>query len=140
MFRIPAFYAGLVTTSGYLGYTVLQALLFYVLQQFNLVILPGTFITYIGQTATAVLALLLAWIIYKKRLGYTFIPYGENVSVKFSGINLKLLLFTVLGYMMMLGFNYLLESNFTLMLLIVLTLALLLLQYWVFRKEYSNDH
>lgn len=140
MFRIPAFYAGLVTTSGYLGYTVLQALLFYLLQQFNLVILPGTFITYIGQTATAALALLLAWIIYKKRLGYTFIPYGENVSVKFSGINLKLLLFTVLGYMMMLGFNYLLASDFTLILLVILTLALLLLQYWVFRKEYSNDH
>ncbi|GAA3411116.1 hypothetical protein ACFFNY_19255 [Paenibacillus hodogayensis] len=139
MFRIPAFYAGVVTTSGYLTYTVLQSFIFFFFQKFGAIIEPETSITYLGQITTAALALLGSWIIYKKRMGYTFIPYGERLIIKFSGINLKLLLFTVLGYLMMLGFNYLLYSDFTLILLCILTLALLLLQFWVIRKEYSND-
>lgn len=139
MFRIPAFYAGLIMTNGYLAYIVTTTLVYGVFQIYNIDLIPGTAWNFLAQTLTSILALSAALLIYKFRLGYTFVPYGEHTTIKLTRINLQLLVFTIVGYLVMTCFNYFLyvlgiyKQNY---MIIPVILAFGALQYWVFRKEY----
>lgn len=140
MFRIPAFYAGLIMTNGYLAYILVTTLVYNVVQLFGIVLIPDTLWNFFAQALTAVIALIIAWVIYRFRLGYTFVPYGEHASIRLTRINLRLLLFTLIGYAVMTSFNFLYYLGiYKQYVLILVILSLGALQYWVFRKEYSDD-
>lgn len=139
IFRIAVFYAGLMVVNGYLGYLVINMVVFTLYRIFGVILLPGTPPMYLAQTISALAALLIAWLIHKYRVGFTFVPHGEHANVKFKGINLRLLLFTIIGYVATSAFNFLYLGNYTLVWIIITTVTFGLLQYWVFRKEYNDD-
>jgi hypothetical protein len=140
MFRIPAFYAGLIMTNGYLAYILVTTLVYNAMQLFGIVLIPDTLWNFFAQALTAIIALIIAWFIYKYRLGYTFVPYGEHTSIRLTRINLRLLFFTLIGYIVMTSFNFLYFLGiYKQYVLIPVILSLGALQYWVFRKEYSDD-
>jgi len=142
MFRIPAFYAGLIMTNGYLAYIFLTSISYIVLQQLgSILVVPDTTISFANQSVTAIVALLVAYAIYKYRIGYTFVPYYPNSNIKFTKINTRLLLFTIMGYLALTSFNFLyFLGNYTQFIIIPITVSLVLLQYWVLKKEFSDDH
>jgi hypothetical protein len=140
VFRIPVFYAGLMTTNGYLAYAAISAIVFNGFQFIVTPMLPGTSIMYFAQVISACVAFGLAWLIHKYRVGFTFVPHGERATVRLKGINLKLLLFTIVGYAAISSSNYLyFLGNYTLYFLLLTLISLCILQYWIFRKEYSDD-
>ncbi|MEF3306350.1 hypothetical protein [Paenibacillus sp. GYB003] len=139
MFRIPVFYAGLVMTNGYLAYILLTTVVFGVLQQFLPDIMPDTTVGFVAQIATACTALIVSRLIDRYRLGYTFVPHGNRVSVRFTKINARLLLFTIVGYLVMTSYNFLyFLGNYKLFVLLPVFVSLAALQYWVFRKEHTG--
>ncbi|MFC3769474.1 hypothetical protein [Paenibacillus sp. GCM10012303] len=142
MFRIPAFYAGLIMTNGYLAYIFLTSISYIVLQQLgSILVVPDTTISFANQSVTALVALLVAYAIHKYRIGYTFVPYYPNSNIKFTKINTRLLLFTIMGYLALTSFNFLyFLGNYTQFIIIPITVSLVLLQYWVLKKEFSDDH
>lgn len=141
MFRIPFFYAGLIMTNGYLAYLLLTTLSFDVIQlSGGSDIMPDTISGYAAQVVTAAAALLVSWAIYKYRLGYTFVPYGDRASLRMTKVNIRLLLFTIVGYAVTTSYNFLyFLGNYKQLVLIPVVVSLALLQYWVFRREYDHD-
>jgi hypothetical protein len=139
IFRISIFYAGLIVVDGYLGYDLVQSAIFTTFQKAGISIQPDSLPTFLLQTATAAISLGLAWVIYKKGLGFTFVPFDRYSSVKIRGINLALLVFTFIGYIAVASFNYLFYSTRYSLLLVILALAFGGLQYWVFKKEFMGE-
>jgi len=140
MFRIPVFYAGLMTSNGYLAYVVINAIIFSIYDVLGANLQPGNWIMYSAQILSGILALLIGWLIVKFRIGFSFVPYGERANVKLTGINLKLLLFTFIGYAAVAASSYwVFLQNVTFLFLIVTATALGIFQYLIFRKEYSDD-
>lgn len=140
IFRIAPFYAGLMVINGYLGYCVISLFIYTIYRLMGATIFPGTPLNYTAQFASALLSLLISWLIFKYRLGVTFVPHGERATVKLKGINLRLFLFTLVGYAAVSGTTYLyLFGNYNLLVIVLISGAFGLLQYSVFRKEYSDD-
>lgn len=139
IFRVAVFYAGLMAINGYLGYLLINMVVYSIYRLFGNMLLPGTAPMYTAQTISAFAALFIAWLIHKYRVGFTFVPHGERANVKLTGINFRLFLFTIIGYMAISGFNYLYLGDYTVVLVLLITGTLGILQYWVFRKEYSDD-
>lgn len=137
MFKIPVFYAGLVVINGYLAYCLITSLLYYFIQLFGIVFTPSTPGSYIIQSFTGFIVLLLTRLILKFRLGFSFAQYGHAIK-QMNGINLKLLVLTIVGYIALSSFNMLYYgANKTLIVLISMIVAFGLLQYWAFKKEYE---
>ncbi|PYI51558.1 hypothetical protein [Paenibacillus flagellatus] len=141
MFRIPVFYAGLIMTNGYLAYILLTTIVYNTVQLFGLILKPDTLSNFSAQALTAFVAMLAAWLIHKFRVGYTFVPYGDRANVRLNKINMRLLLFTVVGYVVMTSFNFLyFLGNYKQLVLVPVILSLGVLQYWVLKREISNEH
>lgn len=142
MFRIPAFYAALIMTNGYLAYIFLTSISYILLQRLgSILVVPDTTISFINQSVTAIVSLLVALAIHKYRIGYTFVPYYQSSNIKFTKINTRLLLSTIMGYLALTSFNFLyFLGNYTQFIIIPITVSLVLLQYWVLKKEFSDDH
>jgi hypothetical protein len=137
MFKIPVFYAGLVVINGYLAYCLVTSLLYYFIELFGIVFTPSTPGSYIIQSFTGLLVLLLTRVILKFRLGFSFAQYGHAMK-QMNGINLKLLILTIVGYIALSSFNMLYYgANKTLLVLISMIVAFGLLQYWTLKKEHE---
>lgn len=140
MFRIPVFYAGLMTSNGYLAYVVINAIIFNIYELLGASLQPGNWIVYSAQLLSGIVALLLSWLIVRLRVGFSFVPYGDRANVRLTGINLRLLLFTFIGYAVASASSYLVFlQDFTFLFLIVTATALGIFQYLIFKKEYTDD-
>lgn len=139
LFRIPFIYAILILTNGYLAYLLLTAIVFETALLIDSPILPGTPAAYLCQGTIAALAMAAAWLIYKYRLGYTFVHCGERVNMPLTKINLLLILVTFLGYIVVACFNFVYFSdNYNHFAIIPVVISLALQQYVVFVKEYTD--
>jgi len=140
MFRIPVFYAGLMTSNGYLAYVVINAIIFSIYDFLGANLQPGNWIMYSAQILSGAVALFLGWLIVRLRIGFSFVPYGDRANVRLTGINLRLLLFTFIGYAVASASSYLVFlQDFTFLFLIVTATALGIFQYLIFKKEYTDD-
>lgn len=137
IFKIPVFYAGIVVINGYLAYIVASAIVYKAFEQFGIIAQPATPSTYVMQIITGILILLLSRVIFQFRLGFSFVQHGHEVR-NITGINLKLLLITFLGYAVLSVYNLLyFGANYKLPLLIVTFVMLVYLEYWTLKKEYE---
>jgi hypothetical protein len=137
MFKVPVYYAGLVVINGYLAYCLVTSLIFYFIKQFGIISVPSTPTSYATQSIAGLLVLLLARIAVKYRLGFSFVQH-DRVIKNMSGTNLRLLLLTLVGYIVLSGFNMLYYgANMTLFLLISMIVAFGSLQYWTLKKEHE---
>ncbi|MDF2714898.1 MAG: hypothetical protein K0R28_1823, partial [Paenibacillus sp.] len=77
-------------------------------------------------------------VVVKYRLGFSFVQQCHEIK-NMSGINLKLLILTILGYIALSSFNILYYgANKTLVVLISMIVAFALLQYWMLKKEHED--
>jgi hypothetical protein len=137
LLKIPVFYAGLLVVNGYLAYVLVTSFIYLSIDYLGVETYPGTPISYITQLITGIIVFILTWIIHKLRLGYSFVQYGKDTKV--SGINRKLLLLTLLGYITLASFNILYYgARKPLLVLISIVIAFALLQYWTLKKEHES--
>jgi len=130
----------LMTSNGYLAYVVINAIIFSIYDFLGANLQPGNWIMYSAQILSGAVALFLGWLIVRLRIGFSFVPYGERANVKLTGINLKLLLFTFIGYGAAAASSYLVFlQKYTFLFLIVTATALGIFQYLIFKKEYTDD-
>lgn len=139
IFRVHLFYAAIVATYGYVAYSFLQSLFILFWKIFGLTfeetISPPN--GYYLQYATIISALVVGWIIYKRRVGFTFVPDFEHVRVEFRGINLWLLILVILGNLQVASYSIIAPRSIETVLLS--GVVLLILIYFARKKEYSHD-
>lgn len=137
LFKIPIFYAGLVVVNGYLAYCLVTSIILYFVKQFGLISIPSTPTSYATQSVAGLIVLLLARVAVKYRLGFSFVQHGHEIK-NMSGVNLKLLILTIVGYIALSSCNILYYgANKTLIVLISMIVAFGLLQYWALKKEHE---
>lgn len=143
VFRIQVFYAALITVYGYLGYLFIQYAV--MLLQLGIGVsleslVPGSGIMYVLQGISICIVLLIAWLLIKFRVGYTFVPDYEHTPFTLKGINLRLLLLILAGYCAIASSNYIAFTISIPTLLALLSYFILgVLLYYAQRKEYTND-
>ena len=136
LFKIPVFFAGPIVINGYLAAGVVQSSFYYFIQQFGVaVIQPATAPAFIMQTASSLILLLIARLAVKFRLGFSFVQQTEG-KTKLSGTNLKLMLLTLLGYIVLAGMNFF-ATDHMLIIIMAVTAAFISMQYWALKKEYE---
>lgn len=139
MFRIPAFYAAVITTNGYLLYILLTAIIYGIAHLLGLQIVADTPASFAAQTLTACIALSIARFLHSFRLGYTFVPYRARANERLTK-NLRLLLVTIAGYAVITSFNFLyFLGDYKQAVLIPVIVSLALLQYSLFKKERADS-
>jgi hypothetical protein len=137
MFKIPIFYAGLVVINGYLAYCLITSLFYYFIALLGTTFTPSTPASYVVQSITGLFVLLLTRVILKFRLGFSFVQHGQEIK-NMNGINMKLLILTITGYIALSSFNFLYYgANETLIVLISMIVSFGLLQYWTLKKEHE---
>ncbi|MFS0723029.1 hypothetical protein [Paenibacillus sp. 1P07SE] len=104
-------------------------------------LVPNSVPMYILQSLSVSIVIVIVWLLYKFRLGYTFVPDYEHVSVAMKGINLKLFVFIIAGYVSLAVTNFVTFASNLWALAIIFPLFILLwvLLYYAQRKEYTND-
>jgi len=141
--RIHPFYAAIISMNVILVYTAFQSLLYVLWRSFSDTPLePGTWGAYSLQIITTFIILIVARIVYIKRLGFTFVPDTEFIDVKWNRINTGLFLLTLLAYTLQIVSPFLLYSRsyVNILVLFLLTIfSLTVLQIWVIKKEF-NQH
>lgn len=139
IFRVHLFYAAIVTTYGYVAYSFLQSLYILVWKisgftfEETLALPNGYYLQYL----TILSALIIGWVIYKRRLGFTFVPDFEHVRVEFRGINLWLLVLVILGNLQVASYSLIAQRSVETVFLSGVVLLVLL--YFARKKEYSHD-
>ncbi|GAA3411123.1 hypothetical protein ACFFNY_19280 [Paenibacillus hodogayensis] len=137
MFKIPIYYAGLVVINGYLTYCFITSFIYYGIEQFGIKTYPSTPTAYAVQISAGLIVLLLTRLFLKLRLGFSFVQYGQEIK-NMTGINKKLLLITLLGYVALSSFNFLyFGANYTVLVIIIMFVAFGLIQYWTLKKEHE---
>ncbi|OUM93856.1 MAG: hypothetical protein A9Z00_02770 [Thermobacillus sp. ZCTH02-B1] len=138
-FRIPVFYAGLMVVNGYVFYTLTQAAILIVFQALGITIIPNEAEAFGAQTLTAGIAFLIAWLLIRSNWGFTFVPDAERVKVPWNRLNVRLLVMIILGYIVNSLYNFLYFMGFRPFVVLSLgAIALGILQYHVFKKEYHE--
>ncbi|MEF3304063.1 hypothetical protein [Paenibacillus sp. GYB003] len=139
MFRVHYFYAAIVTIYGYLGYLVLQVPIYI---GFDLLgvpyseLLPNTLAGYATQLISVTLVGLLVGTLYKYRIGYSFVPECENRKVQLRGLNLRILMLVVAGYIVVAFMNLLVfGSGFAMLSFVSLAAVLGILLYLAQKKD-----
>ncbi len=144
IFRIHIFYSALVTVYGYLAYLLAQMSIVVCMRFAGVpieIMVPNTVPMYIIQSISILIVLSLSWFLSRSRVGFTFIPDYEYSDVKLTGLNLKLFILILLGYLSVAVTNFVAFSSSTTKLLFVLAISLILgiLLYLAQRKEYKDD-
>jgi hypothetical protein len=92
-FRVQLFYAALMAVTGYLAYILFQTVLVLIFQlMFSYdEIIAETNITRMLQLCTSLLMIVVARILYLKRIGFSFVPDSERERIKLMGLNIVFL-------------------------------------------------
>lgn len=138
-FRIPIFYAGLMVVNGYIFYTLTQATILVLFQGFGITAMPNETTAYIVQSVTVCVAIFIAWLLIRTNWGFTFVPDTDRVKVPWTKLNIRLLIMSILGYIINSLYNVLYFIEFTPLIVLSLgAVALGFLQYLVFKREYHE--
>jgi hypothetical protein len=141
LFKVPIYYAGLCVVNGYLGYCVIQSIIFYVFSGFGTSLLPATPLTFVAQTVTAITVFLVVLLATRSRLGFSFVEQSEVTKIRLQGTNLKLLMLTLAGYAVLSSFNFIYYlDNYKIIMVLLMFSAFAIIQYWTFQKEYESSH
>ncbi|WP_028559203.1 hypothetical protein [Paenibacillus pinihumi] len=142
VFRVHIFYSSLMTVYGYMGYLFVQHSVMTIFLWLGVPLeqlIPNTSPLYVLQACSILIVLIAAAVLYKLRLGYTFVPDFEYAPVTLKGTNLGLLLLTIVGYLLIAISNFVSFSKGTPKLIILISfVALGVLLYYAQRKEYAD--
>lgn len=143
VFRIHVFYASLMTVYGYLGYLSLQLLILILMRWLGIpleIMVPDTTPMYVLQGLTILIVLMVASLLYRYRIGYSFVPDSEYAQVKLQNINLRIFILILVGYITLSIANFVAyTSSLPVLLLVIVAVTLGILLYSAQRKEYARD-
>lgn len=140
VFKVQWFYTLIMAISGYIAYGFIQLLVILIgTAVFSIKFVPQELSGYMGQLVSSILSLLIGYLCAKKRMGFTFVPYGE-VKVKYVKENIYLMLVSIIGIIVaaVSFYLYLLRGMSYLFSLSVITLFVALL-YFSIIKELKDD-
>ncbi|MCD9023692.1 hypothetical protein [Cohnella silvisoli] len=142
LFRIHPFYALLMTVTGYLGYLVIQSALLYLLQiPFTLDEIVGSLLHIkLVQVTSSTVTLLIAYWLLERRIGFSFVPDRLDEKVEMRGLNLLLLLVSIVACFFISGVAYIfINVNFLYSTLVtVFFLTILIILNFAFKKEMKS--
>lgn len=137
-FRIPIFYAWLMNVNGYVFYTLLQAIIILIFELNGIKIEPNTPAAFIVQSIAIVIINVLAWWLIRTNWGFTFVPDTDRVRMNWNKLNLKLLIISFLGYLVLSAYQYLFFSKIAPVIGLIAGLAVYgFLQYLVIKREFQ---
>lgn len=142
--RIPFFYVAILTLPTYLVYGLLQFGVMTSLDAFGVITFAqaiendgANIYGQVIQTITASLTLVIARVIYRTEIGFSFVPSGK-VKVKLEGLNLIIAIVLSVGFAFFIFFDYWIKTKmefFILASFFALILATLL--YLSRKKDYE---
>jgi hypothetical protein len=142
LFRIHPFYALLMTVTGYLGYLVIQSSLLFILQiPFTLDEIVGSLLNIkLVQVTSSTVTLLIAYWLMERRIGFSFVPDRLDEKVEMSGLNLLLLLISIVACLFISGVAYIfINVNFLFSTLVtIFFLTILIILNFAFKKEMKS--
>ncbi|PUA39516.1 hypothetical protein C8Z91_08805 [Paenibacillus elgii] len=145
LFRVHPFYAGIMTCSTYLGYVIIQATCYFILEVIGIFEIKALTNNIVGtnllQTLTAFSAWLLGWWIKKGRKGFDFVPHSQFVMVKMSKINIMFIGMNALSvFVLSFVYNLFAHDNMKLVyIFFVLILIMYCILYFSYKKDRSDD-
>ncbi|WP_020617051.1 hypothetical protein [Paenibacillus daejeonensis] len=143
MFRVHIFYAALMTVYGYMGYLFIQYFFLILMIWMDIpleVLMPHTNQAYVLQSLSVMTTLVIVGLLYRFRIGYTFVPDYEYAPLTMRGLNLKLFFLILGGYGVISITNFIAFSKSTPTLAILNFIIILgVLLYVAQRREYIDD-
>ncbi|WP_239618864.1 hypothetical protein [Cohnella mopanensis] len=142
VYRIHFFYVLLIVVSGYLGYLIIQSAMLILLQiEFTMEEITRTLLhVKLIQIAGSTLTLGCAYWLLKKRIGFSFVPDRMDEKVEIKGINLLILIVSLIACLFISGVAYIfINVNFLFSTLwTVLLFILLIILNFSLRKEMKS--
>lgn len=137
VFKISPFYSAIMGISSYIGYSVVQAILLWVMQSTGILTLEqlkenGLHTGQLLQIVSIALTILLALLLTKLRLWFTFIPVSNSIRIKVN-MNNVITLIAVCISVIVIGSIFKL-SNMTAILIGLCSVAILIF-YILFKRE-----
>ena len=109
LFRIQVFYALFISTISYMAYGLIQGILtfgFHFMGWLKIEdIGPNTPLAFAMQTLTALITLILSFILHKLNWGFNFVPHYEFAPINMKNDN-SLILFIVILSILVIGLTY----------------------------------
>ncbi|MFC4302378.1 hypothetical protein [Cohnella boryungensis] len=139
IFRIHPFYALLMVVTSYLIYLTIQSMILLLLRTgLDMEQITGSFLNVkLIQVAGSAITISIAYGMLRKRIGFSFVPDRSVEKVAVTGVNLVLLLISLIACFFISGVAYIF-INYTFLYSTLSTLFLLsvmLLVFLAFRKE-----
>jgi hypothetical protein len=144
MFRVQLFYAAVMAVTGYIALIILQGAIIFIgisLNLFQLDDIGPTWLGYILQLITFLTSLFISWLLIRKRIGFTFVPFSETLQVKFRGENIFFLIIVLIGIIVAGIYLYWGLKSFYSFLFVILLLVCYFssLVYLAIRREKQDD-
>jgi len=143
LFRVHIFYALLMGVSGYVSYGVLQFLFIFLFQFFIDIDTLTTEFYHLKliQLLTSTASISIAYLLSRKRIGFSFVPDRKSERVSYHGVN-RVLLYVIVGASLVIGIVSYFAHNGKFSLFIYIfsfILVVLILFYLAIRKERDNS-
>lgn len=143
LFQVQIYYAGIMSLVTYIAFSSIQALL--VLVQLSAgwleVIEPFSSAAYVNQLITALISLAASWILLRKRIGFTFVPFSESTPLRLRGENLWYIIL-IIFLSIFTGMNYywfFIKIDHIYLVSVMFIVSLCVLLYLSLRKEKLDD-
>ncbi|WP_310550170.1 hypothetical protein [Paenibacillus glufosinatiresistens] len=141
LFKIHIFYAAVMTGFAYQAYTSIQTVFYFLMSKLGLLSVKFPSVsdlnTYILQVSTATVALLIAWYIRKKRIGFDFIPDKQTGKVEMETREVLLVSLNIPSFAIILLTVYI--ANFINTILVILPMVYVLIFYIYVHFSYKKD-
>lgn len=143
LYRVHWFYALIMGVVGYLSYLAIQMLVFTLLSLLQVVKWVNMDYYNTNGSMVAIGSIFISFIssIYlrKKGYGYTFVPTSEYIRLSFRGINLTILIYSLISIVVLcLAFLFLEDMIVFFLLSVVQILLLLFLLNYSMKKEWQD--
>jgi hypothetical protein len=139
IFRVPVFYAWLMNVNGYVLYTLIQAVIILAYQLAGVTIVPDSVSAFTAQSITAAIAFVISWLLIRTNWGFTFVPDTDRVRMQWNSLNIRLLVISILGYLVLSSFYFMFFAGYTPLLGLIAGLVVFgILQYLVVKREYHG--
>lgn len=138
LIRVPAIYAGVMATFGYVSFGFLQTLFVLTLSWTSIIpmekLLQNEYMLYMLSFTASMVTIIISAFLVKFRIGFSFIPDDQRISIGLKG-NLQLLVIIILGAVSQAVFLFSSQHGYLQWLFLAMVVIIGLLLYFLFRKE-----
>jgi hypothetical protein len=140
-FRVALFYALIISVVGYVAYSLIQAILVFILHSLGYLSLetaqqPYALQAYIMQLITSIVAFSISYLLTRKNYGFNWVPYSSTAKFKLTRDNVILIIVTIISVIVVgLVFYLFLSGYLHVFAIFVLFFIVLALLFYLARKQ-----